>query len=465
MSIPVVCPECSAKLNAPDSAAGKKVKCPKCQTAMVVPTPLPEEPAFEVVDEPAKKPAAAAKPVVKAKVKAEIEDDGEKPRKKRVSAEIEDDEKPRKKRQDESDEDEEDDRPRKKKKPAAGNSNMTRNIIGSVVLLVLLGVAGWVFYDKFGKKDDTANTPSGGNPPVQPGGPNLPTPPVGPGDQVDTARIANIQRLLDELDRLFKTTTTSLNQISDNETALSGSKQLQANATSLRALDDELKPVGKISAAEGKRITAPSNATAEALLAAMTKAAKLSASKELSPQASEALRGSLRTMGQALAAIEKTMKAVMPDGAAGVPPKGLPPFSAIHSLAVSPDGKRVFACGSVSRQIGQPGGSPISTSLRTWNVGSGSPESAREYQLTTESFDSSLAVSPDGNTLAAYWGNNLVFRKVDTGEVIASAKDLPKHGLYTRIAFTEDGASVVFAVDKSLVTVRIHRAMVVGTLA
>jgi DNA-directed RNA polymerase subunit RPC12/RpoP len=136
MSIPVVCTKCSAKLNAPDSAAGKRVKCPKCQTAMLVPEAIPEAPEFEVVDDapPAKKPPA--------KVKAVVEVDDDEPRPKR---------RPR-----DDDDDDDDDRPRKKKRKAAAgeNSMMTRNIIGGVVLVVLLGVVGYVYYDRFaGKKD------------------------------------------------------------------------------------------------------------------------------------------------------------------------------------------------------------------------------------------------------------------------------------------------------------------------
>lgn len=37
MPIPVVCGNCQTRLNAPDAAAGRKVKCPKCQTVMPVP--------------------------------------------------------------------------------------------------------------------------------------------------------------------------------------------------------------------------------------------------------------------------------------------------------------------------------------------------------------------------------------------------------------------------------------------
>ncbi|QDU23319.1 zinc ribbon domain-containing protein [Urbifossiella limnaea] len=52
MPIPVVCANCQTRLNAPDAAAGRKVKCPKCQTVMPVPgtaapapPPLPPPPA------------------------------------------------------------------------------------------------------------------------------------------------------------------------------------------------------------------------------------------------------------------------------------------------------------------------------------------------------------------------------------------------------------------------------------
>ena len=140
MSIPVICPGCSAKLNAPDAAAGKKVKCPRCQSAMLVPEALPEAAAFEVVDEP----QPTKKPI--AKVKADVlldDDEADRPRKKKPA--LFDD-----------DEDNEDDRPRKKKKKqAADNATMVRNIIGGVLLLVLVGVAGYIFYDRYQKNKET----------------------------------------------------------------------------------------------------------------------------------------------------------------------------------------------------------------------------------------------------------------------------------------------------------------------
>ncbi|MBP3957716.1 hypothetical protein J8F10_20895 [Gemmata sp. G18] len=182
MPIPVTCPGCSARMNAPDAAAGKKVKCPKCQKVLAVPELVVDAPAFEVVEDeptqPVKKPAPrpVAKPQVKADVVVDEDDEDEvRPAKKRARAVVEDDE---------------DDRPRKKKKKsAAGGSSMARNIVGGVVLIVLLGVVAFVFWDKFGKKEEVAsNTPPAGDPPAGPQrpGPQGPGPvmPKGPGPQL-----------------------------------------------------------------------------------------------------------------------------------------------------------------------------------------------------------------------------------------------------------------------------------------
>src|SRR5262249_29172586 len=42
MPIAVVCPSCGVKMRAPESAAGRKTKCRKCGTALVVPKPAAE---------------------------------------------------------------------------------------------------------------------------------------------------------------------------------------------------------------------------------------------------------------------------------------------------------------------------------------------------------------------------------------------------------------------------------------
>jgi phage FluMu protein Com len=69
MSIAVRCPKCEKKLNAPDSAAGKRAKCPACGQVMQMPAPPSKPPQAEEAFEdlratdplglpPAPKPAA-----------------------------------------------------------------------------------------------------------------------------------------------------------------------------------------------------------------------------------------------------------------------------------------------------------------------------------------------------------------------------------------------------------------------
>jgi LSD1 subclass zinc finger protein len=143
MSIAVVCSKCSAKLNAPDGAAGKKVKCPKCQTALVVPDAVASQ--FEVVED---EPPAVTRPAGKpARVKAAADDD--------------DDDRPRRKRGSQEDEDNED-RPRKKKRKNGGDKeggvSMTRNIVMGAVLIILIAVAGYIFYERSKEKDEKSTS-------------------------------------------------------------------------------------------------------------------------------------------------------------------------------------------------------------------------------------------------------------------------------------------------------------------
>ena len=201
MSIAVVCPGCSAKLNVPDGAADKHVKCPKCQGLIVVPEPLPEVPAFEVVDEPE---PPRKKPVTKVKADVLLDDEDEKPHKKPVTvAQLDGD-----------DDDDEDDRPRKKKQ-AAGNSAMVRNIIGVAVLIPLLGVAGYVFYDRYQKNKETteANNAAASN--------------SDDGGSVDNAKIAKVEQIIDEMTDTAKSIPDVLKTISNDETALIAAKKVR----------------------------------------------------------------------------------------------------------------------------------------------------------------------------------------------------------------------------------------------
>jgi hypothetical protein len=104
MPITVVCPRCSAKLNAPDTAAGKKVKCPKagCGEIIAVSAPAPD---FEVVDDDPPPRPQAMKPV-----RAVIESDPQ-PKKKRRDDDDEEEERPKSKRRRDDEE-----RPRSKRR-------------------------------------------------------------------------------------------------------------------------------------------------------------------------------------------------------------------------------------------------------------------------------------------------------------------------------------------------------------
>src|SRR4051794_12002112 len=43
MAIRVQCPDCSARLTAPDSSAGQEIECPKCGTLLALPAAEPQE--------------------------------------------------------------------------------------------------------------------------------------------------------------------------------------------------------------------------------------------------------------------------------------------------------------------------------------------------------------------------------------------------------------------------------------
>lgn len=108
MSITVVCSSCSAKLHTPDSAAGKKVKCPRPSCGEII--AVPEAPAFEVVDDETE-PQPKSAP--RKSVKAVVETDEERPRgKRKLEDDDEEEERPRKRnRRAEEDEEDDDDRP------------------------------------------------------------------------------------------------------------------------------------------------------------------------------------------------------------------------------------------------------------------------------------------------------------------------------------------------------------------
>lgn len=140
----VTCSNCQTKIRVPDSAAGKKGKCPKCGTIIAIPAlDAPEEVAPEPVaeaPEPVAEPPAsssfdfAAEPPPKKASRRDDDDDavesGLPPRKSKARA-----------ADDEEDyDDDDDDRPRRKiKKKASGES------VGLSVTSLVLGGSSFVF--------------------------------------------------------------------------------------------------------------------------------------------------------------------------------------------------------------------------------------------------------------------------------------------------------------------------------
>lgn len=115
MPIQMLCPTCNGKLAAPDHAAGKTVKCPKCQSLMVVPEAEPEfevvDDGFEVVED---KPLMAKRPV-RRKRDSDYDDEDD---------EVDEDDRPRPRKR----------RKRKEKVEHHGFFSAEKSIIGSGVI-------------------------------------------------------------------------------------------------------------------------------------------------------------------------------------------------------------------------------------------------------------------------------------------------------------------------------------------
>ena len=133
MPISIVCGNCSAKMKAPDTAAGKRVKCPKCSTPILVPV---AEDDFEIVDDEPRKPLKSAVKPVAVDDDDEVDDRPEK--------------KSRRRDHDDDDDDDEEERPRKKKNATAKKKGVPVwafaiagvafvAVIGVVAALVLIG--------------------------------------------------------------------------------------------------------------------------------------------------------------------------------------------------------------------------------------------------------------------------------------------------------------------------------------
>jgi WD40 repeat protein len=158
-------------------------------------------------------------------------------------------------------------------------------------------------------------------------------------------------------------------------------------------------------------------------------------------------------------------------------PRVLSPHTSVHSIAVSADGRRVAVNGIVA-----PNGSwweeKADTSVRVWDVRSGSPNLARQFRprggRSLQDGLGNVGLSPDGAVLAAFGTNRdrkdlLTFWSVETGHVISDV-EIRKHARNPsgflgpgRVMFTKDGKSVAFMSDSGPVLVRAQDGQVVLT--
>jgi hypothetical protein len=165
MPFATVCPNCAARLTAPDTVRGKKVKCKKCDEPFVARRAA--DPDDDDDDRPAK-PAAKARPRP-GRDDDEADAPARNPAKARRPADDEDDERPARRRRDQDDE-EDGPRPKAKKKRKSKQKKGP-----PVLLFVLLGVGALVLigggigaYFAFIKEEKPADMVANGDGPKGP---------------------------------------------------------------------------------------------------------------------------------------------------------------------------------------------------------------------------------------------------------------------------------------------------------
>jgi hypothetical protein len=139
----VTCGGCDSKIKIPNTAAGKRVKCPKCATAIRVPTAesAPEEAVAAV---PAAKPRPQPPPLKPSRGKSRDDDE-----------EDDEDERPKKRRRREKDDEDDDDAgvPRRKKRKRRSISGLAVASmvlgIGSLILLITGPCVGSIFVSNY----------------------------------------------------------------------------------------------------------------------------------------------------------------------------------------------------------------------------------------------------------------------------------------------------------------------------
>jgi hypothetical protein len=158
MPISLTCPGCQRKLAVPDSAAGKTVKCPKCEVTTRVPAAEPAEIAAVVEDEPEALASPGRSP---APHHADLDDRPQ--RRSRIDDDVDDAPQPPRRRArpqelEELEEDEQRERARQTKKSMSAGAVIVGIISAFITLLAFGGVAAgaWLSTRLFDNKIDQA---------------------------------------------------------------------------------------------------------------------------------------------------------------------------------------------------------------------------------------------------------------------------------------------------------------------
>ncbi|VTR91271.1 unnamed protein product [Gemmata massiliana] len=150
MSVIVVdCPGCPAKLSAPETAAGKQIRCPKCGAVATVPALVQAE-EVSVVDGTLAPPPPKPRPKP---VPVDDDEDSERPRTRARRAEDDDeeDERPRKKKRRRAADDDDDDPPPRKRRRKSGGVSAGIIVLAVVGGLLLVCGIGFGIYALTGK--------------------------------------------------------------------------------------------------------------------------------------------------------------------------------------------------------------------------------------------------------------------------------------------------------------------------
>jgi len=146
----VACPGCPTRLSAPESAAGKQIRCPKCGAIATVPAPASAA-DVPVVDAAVVSPAPQTKRV--------LADEGDRTARPRTSSSRDnDDERPRKRKRPryaDDDDDYEHDHPRRRRRQSGGGGGVVAAVVGGLVLVAVAGAGVYLLAGKgslFAKK-------------------------------------------------------------------------------------------------------------------------------------------------------------------------------------------------------------------------------------------------------------------------------------------------------------------------